>query len=219
MPITLEEALVFTLKWEGGYTNDPLDPGGATKYGITQGRYNQYRSAKGLSRQSVKFITKTEYKEIYEKYYWDPVRSQYLQGTLGLVLFDTAVNMGVGGAISRLQAALKVKITGKWTQDISDVIHSADQTAVALYICKLRIAKRYARVRQRPSQRKFLRGWLNRDNDLIVKVKSMVGMLPMSDEINFDYDFDSDEIAAEFTDEYLDEVAEFDEDEENNDEG
>lgn len=218
MPITLEEALVFTLKWEGGYTNDPLDPGGATNFGIIQKRYDQYRKSKGLNKQSVKFITKAEYVEIYEDYYWKPVRSEYLQGPLGLALFDTAVNMGVGGAISRLQASLKLPITGKWTQSISDVIHSADQTKVALNICKLRIAKRYARVKQRPSQRRFLRGWLNRDNDLIVKVKSLAGLLPLSVEENFGYDFDIDEISKEFNDDYLKEISVFDEDEDD-DEG
>jgi len=36
MPITLKEALKFTLKWEGGFSNDPVDPGGATNRGIIQ---------------------------------------------------------------------------------------------------------------------------------------------------------------------------------------
>ena len=40
MPITLKEALVFTLAWEGGFTNHPLDPGGATNYGVIQSRYD-----------------------------------------------------------------------------------------------------------------------------------------------------------------------------------
>ena len=74
MPITLKEALVFTLAWEGGFTNHPLDPGGATNYGIIQSRYDEYRKFKGLAKQSVKFISKSEYEEIYDKYYWDPVR-------------------------------------------------------------------------------------------------------------------------------------------------
>ena len=54
MPITLSEALVFTLKWEGGFTNNPLDPGGPTNFGIIQSRYDQYRNAKKLPRRSVK---------------------------------------------------------------------------------------------------------------------------------------------------------------------
>ena len=148
MPITLQDALVFTLKWEGGYTNHPLDPGGATNYGIIQVRYDQYRRDNGLPKHPVKNITVAEYTEIYDKYYWDPVRAQYVEGTLGLTLFDTAVNLGVGGCISRLQASLKVPVTGSWTQAISDKIHSSDQYEVALNICRLRIAKRYDRVKK-----------------------------------------------------------------------
>lgn len=209
MPITLQEALIFTLKWEGGYSNHPLDPGGATNFGIIQSRYNQYLRTKGLPAKPVKQITKAEYEEIYDKFYWDPVRAQYVDGTLGLVLFDTAVNLGVGGCISRLQSSLKVPITGRWTQAISDKIHSSDQLAVALNICKLRIAKRYQRVKQNSTQKVFLNGWLNRDNDLIVKVKSMAGIKSMSVE-EFSYDFDSDEVLGEFDQDLLDELDKFD---------
>jgi lysozyme family protein len=193
MPITLSDALIFTLKWEGTkFTDHPLDPGGATKYGIIQSRYDQYRDSKKLSRRSVNDITTTEYTEIYDVYYWTPVRAEYLDGTLGLVLFDTAVNMGTAGCIRRLQASLKVPITGIWSQAISDVIHSSDQTEVALNICKLRIAKRYARVKQRADQKVFLKGWLNRDNDLIKKVKSMVGLLSvLEDEYDIETIYDS----------------------------
>jgi lysozyme family protein len=210
MPITMKEALVFTLAWEGGFTNHPLDPGGATNYGIIQSRYDEYRKFKGLARQSVKFITKSEYEEIYDKYYWDPVRAQYLSGPLGLALFDTAVNLGVGGCISRLQSSLKVPITGRWTKEISDVIHSSDQTAVAINICKLRVAKRYARVKQNSTQRVFLRGWLNRDNALLKKVKSMAGVSSLAFD-EFSYEFDDEEIQNEFDPSLLDELEGYDE--------
>jgi hypothetical protein len=38
-------------------------------------------------------------KKFMINFIWDPVRAQYVDGTLGLVLFDTAVNLGVGGCI------------------------------------------------------------------------------------------------------------------------
>lgn len=214
MPITLEEALRFTLKWEGGYTNDPLDPGGPTNFGVIQSRYDQYRRDNNLSLQSVKFITKKEYTEIYEKYYWDPIRAEWVSSPLGLVLFDTAVNLGVGGATARLQSSLKVPVTSRWTQAISNTIHTADQVAVALNICNLRIAKRYARVRQRSDQKRFLRGWLNRDNDLIREVRSMVGIQKLDfGEEDFQYEFDSDEILQMFDPILLLELDEYDENE------
>lgn len=198
MPITLSEALVFTLKWEGGFTNNPLDPGGPTNFGIIQSRYDQYRNAKKLPRRSVKDITVDEYTEIYDTYYWEPVRAKWLDGTLGLALFDTAVNMGVGGALRRLQMSLKVPLTGTWTNAISDVIHESDQLEVAINICKLRIAKRYERIKERPDQKVFLKGWLNRDNALLRKVQSMGGMNVQSFEENDELDFDPEEIYNSF---------------------
>lgn len=206
MPITLSEALVFTLKWEGGFFNHPLDPGGPTNFGIIQSRYDQYRTSKKLPRRSVRDITVAEYTEIYDVYYWEPVRAKWLDGTLGLALFDTAVNMGVGGAIRRLQMSLEVPLTGRWTQAISDVIHESDQLEVALNICKLRIAKRYDRIRERPDQKVFLKGWLNRDNDLMRKVKSMGGMSVRSFEEDDELDFDPEEIYNSFAPEVLQEL-------------
>lgn len=206
MPITLSEALVFTLKWEGGFFNHPLDPGGPTNFGIIQSRYDQYRTSKKLPRRSVRDITVAEYTEIYDVYYWEPVRAKWLDGTLGLALFDTAVNMGVGGAIRRLQMSLEVPLTGRWTQAISDVIHESDQLEVALNICKLRIAKRYDRIRERPDQKVFLKGWLNRDNDLMRKVKSMGGMSVRSFEEDDELDFDPEEIYNSFPIEVLQEL-------------
>jgi len=206
MPITLSEAFVFKMKWEGGFTNNPLDPGGPTNFGIIQSRYDQYRKAVGQPRRSVKDITVAEYTAIYDQYYWEPVRAKWLDGTLGLALFDTAVNMGVGGALRRLQISLEVPLTGTWTQAISDHIHESDQLDIALNICKLRIAKRYERIRERPDQKVFLKGWLNRDNDLLKKVKSMGGMSVQSFEDEDELDFDPEEIYNSFEPEVLKEL-------------
>ena len=195
MPITFEQALKFTLKWEGGYTNDPDDPGGPTNKGIIQSTYNRYRRKKNLPLRSVKLLTDQEMQDIYEKDYWDVVRAKYLKAPLGLVMFDTCVNMGPSGSIARLQMALGLKVTGYWTKSISEVIHDCDAGKIALQICKLRIAKRYERVKDEESQRKFLKGWLNRDNDLANEVKKMIGMNIM--------DLDSD-ISEDLQDEKFD---------------
>jgi hypothetical protein len=116
----------------------------------------------------------------------------------------------VGGALSRLQSSLKLPVTGTWTQNISDLIHEANQIDLAINICKLRIAKRYARIKQRPDQVVFLKGWLNRDNALLRKVKSLGDISAMSFEPG--YDFDLDEIMLEFDVELLSQLDSFDQD-------
>jgi hypothetical protein len=118
--------------------------------------------------------------------------------------------LGVGGALSRLQSSMKLSVTGKWTQNISDNIHEANQLDLAINICKLRIAKRYARIKQRPDQVVFLKGWLNRDNALLRKVKSLGGISAMS--IEPGYDFDLDEIMKEIDSHDIDESSSHDED-------
>ena len=213
MKITLQEALKFTLKWEGNYTDHPNDLGGPTNKGIIQKVYDNYRKEKDLQLRSVQFITDIEVYEIYEKYYWEPVRAKWLSAPLALTLFDTAVNFGVSGAIRRLQKALKLKITGSWNQDISDVIHKSDARKIALDICNQRITWRYHRADVNKSQKVFLRGWLNRDNDLIKTITNidsieilseddLIGIV-LNDNVEILSDENLDDIAIEEIDEEI----------------
>lgn len=206
MPISFNDALKFVLEQEGGYSNHPADKGGATNKGIIQSEYNRYRREKNLSIRSVKDIEDKEVKEIYENQYWDKIRAQYIKAPLGLVLFDTAVNFGVGGATRRLQKALNVSVTGVWTQDISDVIHKCDAGKIALDICKMRMEWRNYIAQHDPSQKAFLKGWLNRDNRLASEVKRMIGagILEVADE---EFEFDD---SREFDDETLLDIAQED---------
>lgn len=90
-------ALEWILKAEGGYVNDPADPGGETNFGITHTTYDAYRDSIHLPRRSVKDITEHEVREIYDKQYWAPLAAN-LADPLATVVFDTCVNMGVQAA-------------------------------------------------------------------------------------------------------------------------
>jgi hypothetical protein len=103
----LSVALKFTLLWEGGFVNNPLDPGGATNRGITQFTYNTYRINKHLPTHDVADIAEEEVQDIYYSMYWKPSQAELAVEPLAIVLFDTAVNFGVGGAIEFLQEALE----------------------------------------------------------------------------------------------------------------
>jgi lysozyme family protein len=210
MPIEYKDALNFVLKWEGGYTNHPKDPGGATNKGITQKVYDEYRLSKKHPLVNVKHILDYEVNEIYETRYWNLVRAKWLKASLGLVMFDTAVNFGPNGAIRRLQKALQLKITGTWTQEISEIIHVCDAGKVALEICKLRKIWRNYRVKQNPTQKVFLKGWLNRDNDLINEVNKLLGAQILSSELEV---FDSENSEIEYDENELIEISKEDFDE------
>ena len=65
-----QKALNFVLKWEGGYTNNPYDKGGATNKGITQYTYNSWLKSQKLQIRDIKNISDYEVKEIYFQNYW-----------------------------------------------------------------------------------------------------------------------------------------------------
>lgn len=92
-----EEALKFVDRIEAGYVNDPKDPGGPTKYGITQKTYNNYRNKKNLNIVNVKYLEKPEAKKIYYEEYWIPSGAEnYKDPKMSLAVFDTEVNHGHG---------------------------------------------------------------------------------------------------------------------------
>ena len=81
-----DRALEFVLRWEGGYSNHPDDPGGETKYGISKRAYPDV---------NIKDLSREEAGEIYKRDYWDVFGCSNRELPIALTLFDTAVNCGV----------------------------------------------------------------------------------------------------------------------------
>lgn len=96
-------AVNLILDHEGGYVNDPRDPGGETKYGISKRAYPNI---------NIRDLTKEKAKEIYRRDYWDKIRGNSLPFSVAIVAFDMAVNMGVKTAIKMLQGSVDVKQDG-----------------------------------------------------------------------------------------------------------
>ena len=71
---------------EGGYSNNPDDPGGETNWGISKRAYPDV---------DIKNLTREDAKVIYKKDYWDKVEGDYLPLSIAFQLFDFAVNSGV----------------------------------------------------------------------------------------------------------------------------
>jgi lysozyme family protein len=105
--VKIEQALAILLKHEGGYSDHPSDPGGATMYGITQ-RVARQHGYMGHMRD-LPLSTATE---IYRKSYWMPIRADELPDAMRFHVFDAAVNSGPGQAIKWLQECANVKSDG-----------------------------------------------------------------------------------------------------------
>ena len=139
------EFMPFIFKWEGGYDNDPDDPGGETKFGIDK------RSHPGVD---IKALTKEGATKIYWKEYWVKNGCEFLPYPLGEVYFNCCVNCGVGRA-SKIQHDPAVRLP-------HDAVHFLD--AQEAFYRRL--------VEARPKARKYLKGWLNRVADLRRWVKA-----------------------------------------------
>jgi len=104
MPSPFTIAVDFVLRHEGGYVNDPRDPGGETNFGICKRAY---------PRIDIKALTRAEAIAIYFRDYWQAASCEYLPPAVALIHFDTAVNQGTGAAARLLQAAAGVPVDGK----------------------------------------------------------------------------------------------------------
>ena len=86
MQDNFERSIAFVLRHEGVYVNDPRDPGGETKYGISKRAYPML-NIKDLSVEDAKLI--------YRKEYWDRAGCGALDWPLCFVHFDACVNLGI----------------------------------------------------------------------------------------------------------------------------
>lgn len=134
------ECLAETLNWEGGYSDDPYDPGGKTMHGIIQSEYDRYRRSKGLPTRWVKLIEKQEELEIYKAGYWDKVNADDLPVGVDLVMFDYAVNSGPGRAIMTAQAALGLPVDGVLGPKTMQALQSGNPTETIHKIMDARLA-------------------------------------------------------------------------------
>lgn len=153
-----EACLKHVLEYEGYYSNDPHDPGGATMRGVTQRVYDAWRERQGKPRQAVKEITRDEIEAIYRANYWAVVRAGELPVGLDLCVFDFAVNSGPARAARHLQAVLGVRVDGH----IGDVTLDAARRGDAVKAINELSASRLKFLRGLKTFWRFGRGWMAR---------------------------------------------------------
>lgn len=134
---------------EGGYVNDPNDPGGETKYGICK---------RDHPNEDIKALTLERAKEIYREKYWNPIKGDAFFWPLSFFLFDCAVNQGVGVAIKLLQRALRLKEDGILGPVTMGAVRKMDQVE----LCALFMAHRGLRYVQTRNYDIYGKGWFKR---------------------------------------------------------
>ncbi len=105
--------LAFTLKQEGGWANNPNDPGGCTMEGVTLPAYQKWKGDTSLTCTDLHGISSDEVAGVYEQDYWEPVQGDALPSGVDMMVWDMAVNAGVSGSGRLLQAVLGVPADGR----------------------------------------------------------------------------------------------------------
>ena len=182
---TVTEIATAIVAREGGYVNDPDDPGGATKYGVTlptMRRLGLDLTGDGkISAADVKNLTRAQAVEIFVEHYWRRPRVSELPDALQPSVFDMYVNAGANAVkvLQRLLAEMGHDITADGVIGAQTIAaaHAAADAAPDLMADAYGIARRnyyYALADARPASRKYARrrdggkgGWITRAEEFI----------------------------------------------------
>lgn len=117
---TYDAAMIRVFADEGGYTNDPIDPGGATNFGITIIDARKYWRS-DATPDLVRTMPKAVASDIYRKHYANPMRYDDLPAGFDYSVLDAAINSGVGRAPVWAGKALGIA-----AKSINDVVAPAN---------------------------------------------------------------------------------------------
>ena len=142
-----DAAVALTLSYEGGYADDPLDPGRETKFGISKAQYPGVNIT-GLTRGGAEAI--------YRRDYWDRYRCAELPPPLAVCYFDALVNHAPANPARWLQAALGVAVDGGVGPRTLAAARACPDPVAA---CRDFTVSRIEYVKTLPTYARFGRGW------------------------------------------------------------
>jgi lysozyme family protein len=159
---TFERAVEVVLKHEGGYVNDPDDPGGETKFGISKRSYPDL---------DIRNLTEEQARAIYRKDWWDEHGYHRIENAdIAAKLLDLAVHVGPWRAHKMLQRAVNasgghVEVDGWLGPNTVDAVNRHPVPGLILAQLRLQAVRHYADLAQHAARRKFLLGWVRRALD------------------------------------------------------
>ena len=153
----------FVLKHEGGVVNDPDDAGGFTNKGIT---LKTFRSiyGKDKTKEDLINITDEQWGHIFKAYYWDKFNADKIESqSIANMSVDWAYNAGVGTVAKKIQNIIGTKpdgIIGSSSLKLINTVQDSKELFEQIKAARIMFYKKL--VEKKPTNAKFLKGWLNR---------------------------------------------------------
>lgn len=153
-----EPTIAFTLPWEGGYVNDPTDPGGETNFGI---------SKRAFPNVDIKNLTLEGAKALYLDKYWNANLAALLDQNVANKIFDMTVNFGPTEGLVLLENALRQmgwasSMNGKWTDLAVTQVNKSHPGDLIIELRLQSVLFYDAIVAKNPAKATFRKGWLRR---------------------------------------------------------
>jgi hypothetical protein len=169
MDSNFDKALACVLKSEGLYVNNPADPGGETMRGVTRNAWSTWLKRPVEDGEMAK-LTVEDVTPFYKALYWESAGCDKMPIGLDYLLFDAAVNMGVGRAVRLLQQSLGCVPDGVIGPN---VINALNITPVDRLLTKFTTQKEQF-YKSLKTFSVFGQGWLNRCQDVLNNAKEFI---------------------------------------------
>ena len=161
------------LKHEGGYVNDPSDPGGETYKGVARQVWSKWdgwplidaqKQQPGFPASLDKNADLQEkIEQFYHSNYWDRVRGDLIKDdNVATSLFDFAVNAGAGTSVSLTQMVIGVEADGVLGDESIEKLNALDPGVFLASYTVAKIARYVNIVKKRPASQKYFYGWVCR---------------------------------------------------------
>jgi lysozyme family protein len=163
-------SLALVLKSEGGWSDNPLDNGGATMKGVTLANFRHYVQA-NATKDDLRHITDAQLATVYKRFYWDAVNASALPDGVDYAVFDFAVNSGPGRAAKYLQMTVGVPQDGQIGPATLQAVNARPTSAIINSLCDLRLAF----LKRLDTWPTFGKGWSDRVRSVRFAALLMVG--------------------------------------------
>lgn len=160
MNANFDISLALCLRFEGDFSNDPHDSGGATMNGITLAVYREYTGNPNATVANLKAMLPDTRDRIYKERYWDKCYAAVLPDGVDYSVFDMGVNAGTGTSVRLMQEVLEVGVDG--------IVGPQTMAAIADTDTVMLIGELYARHEEYYKSLNdfvhFGKGWLTRND-------------------------------------------------------